>query len=273
MNFKLLFLSIAYFTTIVFKVSAQSIPLSDFEQTEMPAPYTTAWYPLNSAKNNFKVSVIKGKLSVTKIRLAEQTDYDLKEGKLFPIDNGEFGGALYYRPNDTTIKQIYVNGQLQAKIIPSGKWLPGLLMEYKEEKHKALKGAIYLARGNFQKIFSYNGSDYIQSGTFHMGFFSGNFSKITKDETGFNITSVLDLEDCPMAFDFYKNTMYLATNSTFRVINNWKDRTIKQDLFWEALSPNSVAVKNAKTIYVGIKGGYVRLNSNTGEVKFYKYKF
>jgi hypothetical protein len=272
-NFKLLLFSVACFTTIIFKVSAQSVSLTDFEETEIPAPYTTAWYPLNSAKNNFKVSLINGKLSVAKIRRVDQTEYDLKDGKLFPIDNGEFGGALYYRPTDTTIKQIYVNGQLQAKIVPSGKWLPGLLMEYKEAKHKALNGAIYLARGNFQQVFGYNGGDYIASGTTHMRLFSGNFSKITKDENGFTITSVLDLEDCPMAFDFYKNSMYLATYSTFRVIKNWKDRTIKQDLFWETLNPNSVAVKDPKTIYIGFRGGYVRLNSNTGEIKFYKYKF
>jgi len=274
MSLQLHFFILACITGISFKVAAQNIPLSDFEETEIPAPYTTAWYPLNNSKTSFTVSIINKKLNVSKARRSDRIEYDLKEGKLYAINNGEFGGGLYYKPNDTTIKQIYVNGNLQDKTVPMGNKIPMLAgVQYNEDRFGFLNGAIYLSHGNYQKIFSFNNSVYIQSGTTHMGFIEGNFSKLTKDQTGFTITSMLDMDDCPMAFCIFKNTIYLAGFKSFRIINNWKDKIVKQDLFWQTLNPNSVAVSNAQTVYIGIRSGFVQLNSITGEIKFYKYKF
>jgi hypothetical protein len=267
------FIFITCFTLLFFNSAAQNIPLSDFEETTMPAPYTTAWYPLNASHNEFDVSITAGQLNVTKSKYSARLEYDLGDGKLYAINQGEFGGALYYKPNDTAVKKIDVNGKPQAKVVGMERFIPGLLLlESNDERYKFLMGAIYLSYGNYQKIFSYKGDIYLQSGLAHMGINEGAFSKITWDDKGFNITNVLKLDDCPMAFDIYNNTIYLTTFQTFRIINNWQDKTVKDKLFWAALYPTSVAVKNPETIYIGMRGGYVQLNSTNGEIKFYKYK-
>ncbi|RZK18111.1 MAG: hypothetical protein EOO43_12835 [Flavobacterium sp.] len=83
---------------------------------------------------------------------------------------------------------------------------------------------------------------------------------------------LLDFDDAPAAFTIYNNNIFIATRSGFCIVRNFKKEVVVSDTFWMNLYPNSVAAINNKNIFIGIRGGIVRLNPINKEIRFYKKK-
>lgn len=81
-----------------------------------------------------------------------------------------------------------------------------------------------------------------------------------------------DLRNNPNIIITKGNKMYVATDECFYMIKHRKKELILKDMFWGNLAPQSIAVLGRKEVYVGIRGGYVRINPIKKTYIFYKYK-
>ncbi|HSY76055.1 MAG TPA: hypothetical protein VK890_04315, partial [Bacteroidia bacterium] len=80
-------------------------------------------------------------------------------------------------------------------------------------------------------------------------------------------------EDAPDAFAIYDSTLFIASHQSFYLVhNNLKKEVVLRNVFWRSLYPNSIAIMDYKHVYIGIRGGYVKLNLKTKQLTFYKYK-
>ena len=78
----------------------------EFVETIPPKAGSDEWYPLNYSDNEFGVKIIDGKLDIKKVREVNKCDLKIAGGTLIGINNGEWGGQLTFKPDDTTKKAI-----------------------------------------------------------------------------------------------------------------------------------------------------------------------
>ncbi len=254
-------------------IKAQNIPLADFFERPIPILGSDELYKLNNRTGQeFKVSLANGKLQIEKFVYTSNLEYSLPEGKLLGINQGEFGGGLYYRPNDTTLNELYVNGQKRTLNIKGDPFSGGLMVLPNNPVNKLIKGAFLIKNGNIEKIFSLNDSLYVMEGLAHMSLHFGAFDKITIKGDTVAGSTILKLDDAPAAFDIYNNVIYVATLSGFYTVHNWKMEMIIDKLFWSFLGPTSVVVKDPQHIYVGMRAGYAIVNVETRKLRFFQYK-
>ncbi|GAB3909229.1 hypothetical protein [Mucilaginibacter boryungensis] len=251
---------------------SQTIPLESFKEVTLPVSGSKEIYALNNKPGQeFAVTLVKGKLMITKATYSPVFEYPLPEGRLLGVNQGEWGGGLYYKLNDTTIKDIYVNGDARKANTPGDPFRGGLMIPERNPITKLIKGTFLIKTGNIQKVFNYKDSLYTLEGLAHMGLSFGSISKL--DIKGNKITGSLRLkfDDAPFGFAIYKDDIYMATLNRFYVIHNWREELILDHLFWSYLYPNSVAVKDAKHIYVGMRAGYAMIDAENKTVVFYQY--
>lgn len=243
---KLIVVFICFVFTNGFSQSAISIP-ANFVKESPPKVWSDDWYKLNNSSNAFSVKIIDNKLEVEKVVPATLTskvkddEVVLPTGILKGTDGGEFGGSLMFYPKDTS------------------------------------KTAIKISRGNFKKIFRLDNKIYALAGTAHMGLDMGGMLQIDRGMPGidtadnnFVIKNVINFYDSPEAYSIHNDSLFIATFKGFFVVKDLKKSAIFTDMFWEALYPDSVAVLNAENIFVGIRGGFVKLNIVNKSFEFYK---
>ncbi len=89
----------------------QTYDIKDFEEVPAPKYYSKEWYGFNGSKWEFSPEIIKGKLIIKDFKYEPAKDHLLPFGALWTINLGEFGGVLYYQPNDTSQNVININGK------------------------------------------------------------------------------------------------------------------------------------------------------------------
>jgi hypothetical protein len=67
------------------------------------------------------------------------------------------------------------------------------------------------------------------------------------------------------------NDVYIAQFHGFTVLRNLRKEAIVEKTFWSGLYPNSVAVFNNNEVCIGLRGGYVRLNTQTKTFQFFQH--
>ncbi len=221
----------------VIPATAQSYSTLDFVKTQPPLYSTDAWYVLNTSTDNFSVFNKNGELAITKAGGDTNTQFKLQGGKLIGIDNGEFGGYLNFIPKDTPT----VSRQIKS--------------------------------GNIKLIFQFNDTIYFIEGLAHLSVNKGALYRLDTANKTIGYTPLIGFEDAPEAFAIYNNTLMIASHQSFYIIHNGlKKEVVLRNVFWRSLYPNSIAVIDDKHVYIGIRGGYVRLNLNTKNITFYKYR-
>ncbi|MFD1255588.1 hypothetical protein ACFQ3S_02165 [Mucilaginibacter terrae] len=251
--------------------AAQTYALADFVKTPLPEVKTKEWYDLNRSGKAYTVEVENGKLHIGKYIYSSVKEFTLPQGKLLGINRGEWGGGLYYKPNDTTRKQYYVNGQAR-KLGTKGDPFFGLQITATNDPLKEqLKQAMIIKNGNVKDIFTYRDSIYFMEGLAHLSLSYGAIYKINFRNDSINGILMQKYNEAPMALAVHQNVIYLATNRCFYMIENWQQTEIFKELSWYGFHPNSVAVKDKKHIYVGITGGYIEINAQSKKLTFYKY--
>lgn len=267
---KLLLLFILFLTAQ--SCQPQKLSANNFTETGIPKLRSEELNDLNHRPEEFSVRLENGELKIESAgREPETIEYNLPNGKLLGIDYGEFGGGLYYKPNDTTLRKIYVNGKLRSTDFKGNPFSGGLMASENDPINNRIKGTILLKSGNIKKIFSFQNSLYTMEGLVHLSLSFGEFNQVQIRKDSVYGKLALKLDDSPMAFDIHHDTIYLATNNRFYTIHNWKPTLVIDNLFWKQLHPNSVTVKDSKHVYIGMRAGYAMINTDTRKVTFYKY--
>src|SRR5947199_250824 len=71
---------------------------------------------------------------------------------------------------------------------------------------------------------------------------------------------VLDFEDAPEAFAIFEEKFLIVTHANFYIVKDFQKELIFKDAFWDTLYPNSIAAFNNANIFVGIRGGIVKID-------------
>lgn len=205
-----------------------------FVETPVPKVSSNEWFQLNYSNNEYGVSVVNDKLEIKKVKEARQRELKILDGTLVGIDNGEWGGQLTFIPDNTTKEKINI------KV------------------------------GNIKFIFSFKDKIYFIEGLAHMGYSGGALYQLDKEGDKFTHTKRIDFEDAPEAFAIYNDKFLIATHQNFYIVQDFKKELIFKDTFWSSLYPNSIAVIDNENVFLGIRGGIVKLDLTNKTMKFYK---
>jgi len=208
---------------------------ADFIETTPPKSGSNEWFTLNYSKKTFGVEIINGKLEISIIELANKCVLKLTDGTLYANDKGEWGGELFFVSKDSVNK--------------------GTLIK----------------KGNIKFLFLYKNNIYFIEGLAHLGISEGAFYELDKTNNKFTYRKILDFEDAPEALTICENEFLIATHKNFYRIKDFKKELIFANEFWDGLYPSSIAVQDDKNVFLGIRGGIVKLNLTNKTLKFYKY--
>lgn len=270
---KLLTITIAVILNLIgASGSAQTFSTKDFKKIPLPILESKELYKLNNRSDQaFEVAIVKGKLQITKYIYSATIAYTLPEGKLLGINQGEFGGGLYYKPNDTTLNQLYVNDQSRPLNTKGDSFRGGLMMTRSNPTNKLIKNTFLIKAGNINKIFTYRDSLYTIEGLAHLSLSYGAINKLQIKGDSVKGSLALKFDDAPMQLAIYRDNIYLATLKRFYIIHNWQKELLFDNLFWSYLYVNSIAIKDQQHIYLGMRGGYAMINAKNKTLSFYQY--
>lgn len=213
---------------------AQTYALASFRETPPPPIGSAAWSKLNYAPD-YAVKNVAGVLVIEKSSPGNSCMLRTPDGTFLGRDQGEWGGQLLFQP-------------------PTKRFKPVLIKE-----------------GNVRFLFQANGQTYFLEGLAHMNLNTGALYQITGKAPAFTWVKLVDFEDAPQAFAVVGSDVYIAQSEGFAILRNLRKEVILEDTFWGGLYPNSVAVFNNDEVYIGMRGGYVRLNTKTKAIQFFQY--
>jgi hypothetical protein len=215
---------------------AQEISASDFIKTTPPKVNSAGWYQLDTSGKIFKVDNDNGRLKISLWKpQADFGELRVKNGILKGIDKGEWGGCL-----------LFINGRTHKIDTVTG--------------------------GNIHLLFEYEHDVYFIDALAHMSFNKGTLYKLRFSNGKYIINKVVDFEDAPQAICILGHDLLIASFSGFYQIHNSQKTTIFKDQFWWGLSPWSLIAINDKEVYMGITGGYVKLDLVNKRYVFYKFR-
>ena len=224
---------LAFFVIYSYGQTPVTIP-KGFVETIPPEVVSRKWYRLTHSKNAWGVSIINGKLDIKKAKAINKCELKITGGTLIGIDMGEWGGQLNFIPEDPT------------------------------------KKAIEIRQGNINFIFNFKDKIYFMEGLAHLGLSRGAIYQLDVSNDKFTFAKLIDLGDAPAAFVIYDDKFLVATSRGFCVIQDFKKELVFKDAFWAGLYPNSIAVLDEKNVFLGIRGGIVKLDLTNRTMKFYK---
>lgn len=205
-----------------------------FEETKPPKVATDKWFTLNYSKNEFEVRNVNGQLRVKKVREIDTGRLDISGGHLLGVDQGEFGGCLYFIPTDTTL------------------------------------GKRTIKYGNIKFIFSFNDKIYFIDALAHGDMSRGFLYELDTTKQQFTYKKLIEFEDAPEAYAIFNDKILIASHEGFYIVKNLQKELIIKDAFWDDLYPNSIAAFNDENIFIGLRGGIVKLNLLTKGFIFYQ---
>jgi hypothetical protein len=234
MKFALLLFLTSYLSCFSY---GQENDVPHFVKTDSPIYQSKKWHHLNFSRAEFEVNIQNGKLKAHKHHDKPKTEFKINTGLLIGLDYGEFGGELAFVP----INKI--------------------------------KKTFGIKSGNVKFIFSVRDTIYFIEGLAHLFTHIGSLYRLDTIGDKFTYTKILDFEDAPEAFAIYNNKILMVTSSGFYVIQDKGNQILFSNTFWNGLYPNSIAVADEKNVYIGMRGGIVKLDLTTKEIKFYRPKF
>lgn len=196
---------------------------------------------LNHSPNEIVVRLQNGKL-VAKKRdnssiVCEDCFCKLKiaDGMLKGVNNGEWGGELFYEPDNVDSLNVRIK------------------------------------KGNIVYIFEQQDSLYFIEGLAHLFTSTGTVFQLYRSGNTFRYRKVLDLDDAPEVFLRKGSTLYIAGSGSFYLLKGLQKVVLFEKLFWRGLYPNSLVALDDNTVFVGIRSGFVRLDLKERKATFYKY--
>jgi len=253
---------------------AQTIPLTEFSSIKISKFGKKEWVDLRPNSNqSYVVSVSNNNLLIYNSEPVQSIkQFTYTHGKLFAIDAGEWGnGGLYYRPNDSLKIDFYVNGY-QKSIF---KFQNDLKRTFGNDTlvNKLMAGKqLQIAAENTVLITPYTYGWLVGQGLHHGTTNEGSLSSLTLKNDSINFQKLYHLDACPAASTLSEDRIYVVTSYSIYVLKNMKQELVFNHIFPEGLMPNSIAVLNEKTIFIGLRGGYAAVDLRTKKVKIYRLK-
>ena len=214
--------------------AGQTLASGSFHQLPLPAPGSAAWARLTDAPS-CAVANRAGKLVVAKASERHATTLTTAAGTFFGRDRGEWGGALLFQP-------------LASKAKPR-----------------------QLKTGNVRHLFQLQKQVYFLEGLTHLGINSGALYRIAGQAPAFTFVKVLAFTDAPEAVAVVGNDLFIAQFQGFTVVRNGQTEVLIEQAGRAGLSPNSVAVLPDGQVYIGLRGGYARLDRRSKHLAFFQY--
>ncbi len=237
MTLKRIFIALIFPTLFAVTICGQTTAIipKEFVETVPPTAGSNEWFSLNHSQNEFGVSIIEGKLDIQKVREVNKCDLKTTGGTFVGINNGEWGGQLAFKPEDTT------------------------------------KKAVDIKRGNIKFIFNFKDKVYFIEGLAHMSYSGGAIFELNTANNNFTFTKVVDFDDAPEAFTIYQDKFLIATHENFYIVQDFKKKLVYKETFWSSLYPNSIAVLDDKNVFLGMRSGIVKLDLTDKTLKYYRY--
>lgn len=205
-----------------------------FVESEIPKVGSAEWSLLNNSID-FKVLNFEGKLKIEKYKTDEICILLMANGYLAGNDGGEFGGGkLIYVPNDNP------------------------------------KNFIKIKDAAMRHIFKFKDKIYFIEGFGNMTFHSGELYELDIKDDNFNYKELVNFDDTPMAYTIYKDKILIATHKKFYILKDFKKELVFKNTFWDNLYPTSIAAFDDENIFMGVRGGIVKLDLTNKTIKFYK---
>jgi hypothetical protein len=256
-----------FIISLCLNCAAQTYSLNDFMLYQIPIVHSKEWIKLNNSLKSFAVSVVDGKLHITAYQEITSKEYSIVGGKLLALDRGEWGGGLYYRPDDTSKKTIIVNG----RAVGTDKLLAQSNRMIHINSDGLIKGGYFLiAPGNIAVCAHYKNS-WLFTQTMFPEQRNGWLSQLTVKNDSFEFSKMIDLGAAPLALTIATDNIFVVTYNAFYSILNGKKEAELNNLFWQGLYPNSIAVIDKKNIYIGMRAGYAWIDLMTKDIRFYLY--
>jgi len=237
---KVTFQKITFIIILVFSASihclGQTYKETDFKEIKPPDHGSEDWYILNRSTLDFAVKNNNGTLAIEAAQDANKVEYAMPNGKLVGTDRAQLGGKLTFVPDDKS------------------------------------KTPVEIKKGNIKYIFMMRDTIYFVEGPSKFYKTKGAINKLIIKGESFQPVKVLDLLDDPEVCTLHNDTIFIASQENFYIVHNFKKELLYKDTFWSGLYPNSLAVIDPSNIYVGMKGGYVKLDLVKKTMKLYEYK-
>lgn len=207
---------------------------SGFIETKPPTPYGVPWHKLNASKREYRVRDFEGALEIRRTPEKNWCLLGIAGGSLKGVDHGEFGGSLTFRPDDNSIQPVVIK------------------------------------EGNVKFVFSYKNKIYFIEGLAHADYSGGALYELTRNGNNFSYTKLLDFEDAPEAFTIYEGQFLIVAHESFYIVKDLKVERLFKHAFWTGLYPNSIAAFDEENVFIGMRGGIVKLDLTEDKVVFYK---
>jgi hypothetical protein len=203
----------------------------DWKVQPLPKYPSKEWKVINQSLSEWRIFKENGKLFFDKNKRKNETQMTVNNGTLYGIDNGEFGGKLYWKSN-------------------SGKTTDEI------------------AKGNFKQFIKYNNEIYVLEGLDHLSLSQGKIFRIFFQDK-WQVQPFIDLQDAPYAAVLDKSeNLYVVTSSKLLKISLAKKSvsTLYADMFWWGMYSNSIEIVNDDTLFIGMRGGIVKVALNKHEI-------
>ena len=210
--------------------------LSDFKETPIGSLSENDLRKLNYSTHEFKVEFKDGELLINKASNNILSELDIDGGKLQGIDKGEWGGELLFQPNSSKADKIKIKD------------------------------------GNIVSIFRFKDQIYFLEGLAHMDINEGTLYRLNVANNTFSYDQLFDFKDAPMAISNFDDQIFVVSFGSLYVISNGNKEPLFEDTFWKFLYPNSITCIDRDTLYIGIRGGIVKVNIRTRKMSFYRFK-
>ncbi len=222
-----------------------------FELTKPPSVFSEDWFFLNASNFEYWVENINGKLEIKVNKIEDKCYFLISDGKLIGASYPSEDICFVFQPTDSTLNEIkIINCSVLFIYEDDGNIFFVESQEKDLREHKHLYEQIEPNENYFKPIQSPEGKV----------FKYGNLYQLNRINNQFNYTLILKFDDTPLAFKKHHNRLFVATSNKFIVVENFKQTIIFDNLFWEDLYPNSIAYFNDENIFIGIRGGIVKIN-------------
>lgn len=209
---------------------------NDFVRIEIPNKKSDVWKQMNSSLYEANVKVINGKIDISRAQRNKLCSLVIESGTLQGSDHGEWEGDLTFTANHNPESKIEIK------------------------------------RGNIKYIFEFKNNIYFLEGLNHLGYKKGAMFELIHNDGKFTYQKVVEFNDAPYAYAIHGDNLYVVTFENLFVINNFKKELIFENMFWSGLYPNSLAIIDEKNVFVGMRGGFARLNLINKEMQIFQKK-
>jgi hypothetical protein len=264
----ILTLAIIFFSL---KCIGQTYSQSDFTEYPIPKVNSDAWLKLDtSSKGSFMVLEVNGQLRITKDSTLAGKEYAISGGRLLALDLGEWGGGLFFKPDDSLRQSFLVNNK-PVNVDNQLEHYDWILHNYPVYVRNLIKGKhLLIAGANTQSLVPCK-KEWLFTQGMLVGPNHGWLSQLVMQNDSFTVTKLVDLDAAPKVITVYNDKVFVVTDNGFYRISGGKKETVLDNLFWAGLNPNSIAVVDENHIYVGMHCGYAKADLVKREIKFYRY--